>query len=94
MHEDPRRATRTCARGIEPLESDDDVGELLEQLTLRVGAERAFRDDGVDHRHDQNPTDARVYTNRPLKPNGETWLYGKIPKFELPETVALPGTLF
>ena len=42
----------------------------------------------------QSPTESRAYTNRPLNPKGETWLYGKTPKFELPEDAALPGTSF
>ena len=43
---------------------------------------------------DQSPYDRRRKRKRPLKPNGENWLYGKMPKFALPDAVALPGLSF
>src|SRR5690348_11503971 len=42
------------------------------------------------------PTENFVYTNRPLNPNGEMPLYGKIPKFEMPpfDVFGSPGFRF
>ena len=43
-----------------------------------------------------SPTVSRAYRNRPLNPNGENELYGKMPKLELPATPlrTLPRLLF